>query len=111
MKTKIKKDVEAVTEILQRIDPIMYRYVSKLLKAYGSDVTMSVSANIATTFVCFSVLIVERSGADVDAFMSVLLKEVKNKYDMAHAGVETHDLLQKIMKGNPGINTTCSPLH
>ena len=44
-----------------------------------------------------SILIVERRGGEIDPFMHIMMKEVKHKFDNAHASQATQELLDKVM--------------
>jgi len=102
------EEAELVKEILERVDPMIHRRLNKLIEQHGINVGLSVVTNMATSFVALAVMIVERHGGNVDEFMSVLLSETREKYDLAHATDKTQKLLMKVMAVDPK-SYTCSP--
>ena len=106
----IEKDIEKVGELLKKVDPLIQRYFHQIMDRHVHDVCLSVAANISTTLMTLSILIVERRGGEIDPFMHIMMKEVKHKYDNAHASQATQDLLDKVMNlGQFGDWNTCRP--
>lgn len=94
----LENDIEKVGELLKRVDPIIQKYFHQIMDKHGHDVCLSVAANISTTLMTLSILIEERRGGDIDPFMHIMMKEVKHKFDNAHASQTTQELLDKVMK-------------
>jgi len=104
-----EEEIKIVKELLERLDPVIHRQLNKVFAKHGTNVGLSLVTNMATSFIALAVMIVERHDGDVDEFMSVLLHETKEKYDIAHATNKTQQILDKIMKVKPGSNT-CRPM-
>lgn len=102
------KDIERVTQILQRLDPIVNRFISNMLDKDGDTVAISVVSNLATTFMAHAIIMIEARGGDVDQFVKVLMHETKNKYEVARSQVNTELVLHKMMTAG---RDTCRPLH
>jgi hypothetical protein len=106
----IEEDIVKVGELLQRVDPLIQKYIHQIMDRHGHDVCLSVAANISTTLMTLAILIVERRGGDIDPFVQMMMKEVKGKFDNAHASHATQELLSKIMTLGPSANwNTCRP--
>ena len=91
------EEMQKVKDILEKLDPVIHKHLTKLIAAEGVSVALSVITNIATTLLATSVLIVEKHEGDLDEFMSVTLAETKAKYNYAHATDKTSKLLNKVM--------------
>lgn len=106
----MKEDVKKVGEILERLDPIVNRFFHQMMDRHGHDVCLSVAANISTTLLTLSILIIERRGGDIDPFIKLMLAEVKSKFDNAHAYKATEDLLAKMtLSPKSGWDTCIAP--
>jgi hypothetical protein len=92
-----EKEIEAVVNMCQRLEPVIQRFILGLLERSGPNVTLSVVSNLATSFMAQAIGMVDGRGGDVDEFVKVLMHETKNKYDHARAQAESDATLKKIM--------------
>jgi hypothetical protein len=103
-----EKEMEKVKELLESLDPIIHKHINKITDQYGLNVSLSLITNVATSFIALAVMIIERHDGNVDEFMSVLLREAKVKYDLAHSINKTNILLDRFMHPKAG-GFTCTP--
>ena len=104
------KEMQKVKDILEKLDPVIHKHLTKLIAAEGITVALSVITNVATTLLATSVLIVEKHDGDLEEFMAVTLAETKAKYNYAHATDKTSKLLNKVM-GVKADTFTCNPIN
>jgi hypothetical protein len=75
----LEKDVERVGEILDRLVPMVERYIHRLVAQHGPTVAISVASNTATTLMAYALTVVSRNGGDADEMWRLLRMEVVNK--------------------------------
>lgn len=108
--TQEKDEMQLSKEILDRLAPLMHRYLEKTLRQHGGTVSLSVAANISTSLMAYALTIVESHGGNVDEFVNVMMQETKNKFDSSIAELEATRLKIRLMAIDPS-NYTCRPLH
>lgn len=106
----MKKEIARVGEILDRLEPVVQRHISRMIDAEGSNITLSVSSNIATSMIVMSLLMIHERGGDVDQFMKVVLHEIKGKFDEAMVEVQSAKQEIKDQIAQAGWDT-CKSLH
>lgn len=74
-----EKDVERVGEIMDRLVPLMERYIHKLVTRDGPSVAVSIASNTATTLMAYALTVVNRNGGDAEEMWRLLRMEVVNK--------------------------------
>ena len=104
----VDKEMERVVELCRRLEPIMNKFIVRLIDRDGPDVAVSVVSNVATTFMAHAITMIETRGADVDQFVKILMHEVKNKYDVASSQVQAASIMSKIMSAGKDPD---QPLH
>lgn len=101
-------EIDSVVAICRRLEPVIHRFVERLMDRNGLDVSISVISNLATSFMAQAITMVETKGGDVDQFVKILMHETKIKYESAKAQVESEMVLQKMMTAG---RDNDSPLH
>lgn len=104
------EEMAKVKEILEKLDPVIHKHLTKLIANEGISVALSVITNVSTTLLATAVLIVEKHEGNLDDFMAVTLAETKAKYNFAHATDKTSKLLNKVM-GVKSDTFTCNPIN
>lgn len=107
--THIEDEVAKVGEIMKRVDPLITKYLANTIKQHGANVGMSVGINMATSMIATSLMLLNHKGADVDAFMEVVLREIRHKYDHLYAAASVNGVISAATI-SAGYNT-CTPLH
>lgn len=107
--TDIEDEVAKVAEIMKRLDPVITKFLTNTVKDHGPNVSVSVGINIATSMIATSLMLLHEKGADVDAFMEVVLKEIRHKYDHLYAAASVNGVISAATI-SAGYNT-CTPLH
>jgi hypothetical protein len=79
----IDDEIKRVKMILTRIEPIVQRHLDKMIDEHGTNVTLSVSSNLATSMLAMCMLIIMRSGGNVEQFMEIMAGEINEKIKSA----------------------------
>jgi hypothetical protein len=77
--SKLDKEVEQVGEIMDRLVPMVERYIHRLVAQHGPTVAISVASNTATTLMAYALTVVERHGGDPEEMWRLLRLEVLTK--------------------------------
>lgn len=77
--SKLDRDVKRVGEIMDRLLPLMERYIHKLVTQDGPSVAVSIASNTATTLMAYALTVVSRNGGDADEMWRLLRIEVMNR--------------------------------
>lgn len=99
-------EVQRVVSVCRRLEPIINRFVCRLIEKDGANVSISIISNLATNFMAQAITMVEARGGDVDQFVKIMMVETKNKYDVASAQVQTESALSKMMLSGMDPNET-----
>jgi hypothetical protein len=75
----LDKEVERVGEIMDRLIPMIERYVRNLAVREGNTIGVSVASNTATTLMAYALTVVERHGGDPEEMWRLLRLEVLTK--------------------------------
>ena len=102
------KEMKRVIDICRRLEPVINKFLLRMIDRDGADVSLSVVSNMATTLMAHAITMVETRGADVDQFVKILMYEVKNKYDVASSQVQAASIMSKIMSAGKDPD---QPLH
>jgi hypothetical protein len=79
----IDDEIRRVKMILTRLEPIVQRHLDKMIDEHGTNVTLSVSSNLATSMLAMCMLIIMRSGGNVEQFMEIMGGEINEKIKSA----------------------------
>ena len=79
----IDDEIRQVKMILTRLEPIVQRHLDKMIDEHGTNVTLSVSSNLATSMLAMCMLIIMRSGGNVEQFMEIMAGEINEKIKSA----------------------------
>lgn len=94
-------EIQRVSDLMDEIEPIVQKELIKIINDEGYTVALSVCSNTATSLMAMSLVMVSRSGGDVNAFIRVLLDEIKGKYDHTRAALrESADLIAALCEAN-----------
>jgi recombinational DNA repair protein (RecF pathway) len=94
-------EIQRVSDLMDEIEPIVQKELIKIINDEGYTVALSVCSNTATSLMAMSLVMVSRSGGDVNAFIRVLLDEIKGKYDHTRkALLESADLIAALSEAN-----------
>jgi hypothetical protein len=80
---------ERIIQIMEKLDPLLHRYLRNRIDE-SATIGLSVAANMITTLNTIAILIVERSGGDVDSFMHNLMEMTRDKVHYAKATGKSH---------------------
>ena len=102
------KQINDVIEICKRLEPIIQRFVAKLIDDYDPNVTISVLSNISTGLMANVITMVDVKGGDIEQFGMILMAEVHAKHTACMSKVETEEILLRLRSAG---QDTCRPLH
>ena len=74
-----EEQMRLINALLNRIEPFVQRYLDKMIEEHGTSVTISVSSNLATSMLAMCMLIIIRTGGDVEDFMEIVVNEINFK--------------------------------
>lgn len=95
----MEHEINRTNELLERLEPIVQRYLDKMLDQEGVSITISVSTNLATSMVAMCILmIMHRKGAHAE-YVSAMAEQINDKVGSA--------LAAKVQAGH----STCQKLH
>jgi hypothetical protein len=100
---KILKMQEMIDRMTPRLEKLMYRSASK----YGTEATVTVISNLATTMIAYCLLAIDKSGHDVDEFMDLIHSEVGRKFELITTIADTNIAIGKARVSSAAY--TCQP--
>ena len=107
-----KKELQAkqaeMVAVQERLNPIIARFLERMLDKHGIEGTLSVASYVATNLLAVSLLVIEEEGGDSDAFMHIVLSELAHKHSEGRASA---DALRAIDKASVTSGFTCRPRH
>ena len=110
MDKELEDSMRKVGEILERIEPMIQRYIAKTIAKDGTSVALSVACNMSTSLMCAAMMLVEACEGDVDEFMNMMVKELILKHSRARVLAQAQIAILNAKFGdNSGY--TCQPLH
>lgn len=98
-----EKEIDTVIEVCNRLNPMIHRFLIKLVKDHGEDVAMSVMCNLSTSMSAQAMLIAHALGGDEQAMLDVMNNEAQDRFRTLLGTAES--LLARAM-----FNSTCSPI-
>jgi hypothetical protein len=90
----LDKEVERVGEIMDRLIPMIERYVRNLAAREGNTIGVSVASNVGTTLIAYALTIVKRHGGDSDEMWRLLRMEIIEKATTLQIQAEQSHTLQ-----------------
>lgn len=103
-------EIDRVKHLLDRMAPIIQRWITECIEKDGHTVTLSVSANIGTSLLSTCLLLVAQKGGNVDQFMEILLQETTSKFLVAQQALDAQHAAVLAKMTEAGWDT-CRPLH
>ena len=100
---------EKALRMLTRLDPIIQKHLEKIVKDHGVIFAMCIITSVATTLLATAVIVHEDNGLDTETFMMIALRGLRDKYGESKSQMETHDLLDRMMKSVPGSHQNNNP--
>lgn len=76
------QEAERIIGLMNRVDPKLHRFIMRRM-AESPSIGLSIAVNMATTLMTIAILIIERSGGDVENFFKILMEQVREKYEVA----------------------------
>lgn len=105
----IESDEEKALRMLTRLDPIIQKHLEKIVKDHGAAFAMCIITNIATALLATAVVVHEDNGLNTETFMTIALQSLRDKYRQSKSQIETHNLLDRLMKSVPGSHQNNDP--
>lgn len=99
-----------VVELQERLDKVALKFLAKLMRDDGNEVTLSIATNLAVNLLAFSLQILDDVGVEQDEYMHLVLKRLAESYEHGKAGNKTEEAIAKA-KLSAGGGDTCRPLH
>ena len=109
MKT-MEQEIERVRNIMERVEPLMQRYLAQVIDREGKNVGLSVASNLATTLMAYSLVMVAMQEGSADGFMDIMIKEIIDKFEFTKAKIAATNAVMKAMGPRYG-GDTCQTLH
>jgi hypothetical protein len=110
MKTEDDAEFIKVVQLQKRLDEIAMRFLAKLMRDDGQEVSLSIATNLAVNFLVFSLRILDDVGAEHDEYLRLVLKRLVEAYEHGKAENKTVELIAKA-KHAAGGGDICRPLH
>ena len=105
----IESNEEKALRMLTRLDPILQKHLEKIAKDHGVIFAMCIITNVATTLLATAVVVHEDNGMNTETFMTIALQSLRDKYRQSKSQIETHNLLDRLMKSVPGSHQNNDP--
>jgi hypothetical protein len=110
MKTEDDAKFIRVVQLQERLDEVALRFLAKLMRDDGQEVSLSIATNLAVNLLAFSLQILDDVGVEQDDYMHLVLKRLVEAYEHDKAENKTVELIAKAKQGAGG-GDTCRPLH
>jgi hypothetical protein len=103
-------DIKRIEAIMARLNPRIQRYIQHLLEKEGHTIALSIAANVGTSMIVSSLLLVAQRGGNVENFLKILVDTTGHKYTEATAEMERWAKAERDAMIRGGWDT-CRPLH
>ena len=104
-----ESDEEKALKMLMRLDPIIQKHLDKVVRDHGVTFAMCIITNVATALLATAVVVHEDNGMNTETFMTIALQSLRDKYRQSKSQIETHNLLDRLMKSVPGSHQNNGP--
>lgn len=72
-----------IIETMNKLEPLLHKYIMRHMVKSSPTVGLSIATNMATTLMTICIIIVEKSGGDVQSFIDTFMGATNEKYQIA----------------------------